>query len=111
MQDASEEQVEVSSSNERSVPLKELEGETFEEAVAKLGQPQQDVMFDLSEGVTEFRIELLNTFGEEFKQGKSVMIREVTWVDNDHFITLWFHQAEATWSAVSVSRWHKDTEF
>jgi hypothetical protein len=92
----------------RPIRLEELKERTKEEVVMLYGEPSVHTSFDLKDGVSEFRISLLNTYPpSEY----SKRIEEYTWAyGSDEMITAWF-EAETNGKPVSTLVWEKGAEF
>lgn len=91
--------------------IDKFHGLKYEEVTNKLGQPDTSETFRMEDDLSEFRIELLNTYPLDKVENRKVVIREETWNDGDYRSTLWFSQAGNDWKVISGLRWHKDTDF
>lgn len=65
----------------------------------------------LEERVAEFHIALQNTYPMTEPQNARVQIQELTWVNADCRLTLWFHLRDGAWQAFENLRWPRDAEF
>jgi hypothetical protein len=86
-------------------------GQSRTQVVAKLGEPQRDEKFRMSNASGEFRIELQNTYPLNNPANANVEIEEMTWRDGDFWITLWLHQANGQWVVLDSCRWDKNVAF
>ncbi len=91
--------------------LPTYQGQSRAKVVGKLGKPQSDVKFAMSEAVGEFRIELQNTYPLTNPANAGIQIEEMTWKDGDFWITLWLHQVNGQWLVLDSCRWHKSVRF
>ncbi|MGC1504778.1 MAG: hypothetical protein WA782_11655 [Sulfitobacter sp.] len=100
---------EQSSANKGNITMEEIEkhrGETYSDAVARLGAPREEVEFELEWEQREFRIELRNFFDRETIENEVQNIRESTWALSDRQnLTIWFHQKDASWQHLLAKTW------
>ena len=84
-------------------------------AINELGEPLDDYTFTTN-GLPEFRIELLNIF----PPSDSIYIRELTWNTSDDAqvtdggifrLTVWYAQKDGVWQPVYFLRWDTFTQF
>lgn len=77
--------------------------------------PLTDSTFILGKGdglISEFRINLRNTFTEKEIENRDIIIREVTWSSNkDENLTIWYEKKQHQWILVDHLIWHKDALF
>lgn len=91
------------------IETSEFNGRSLNEAHQLVGAPVSTDEFVLGEGVTEFRVGLLNLFSLE-KDGQRI-IREETWTDADCRLTLWSVQNGDIWSVRHGLIWPAEAEF
>jgi hypothetical protein len=87
-------------------------GKAISQAKDQLGAPASEESFEMSPGVSEFRIELRNHFSEEDLAGGGPELREVTWaVSGDENLTVWFQEQDGQWLGVHEMRWPSGADF
>jgi hypothetical protein len=88
----------------------ELNGLTYDAAVKRLGPAPRDDIFPLSmDGMTEFRIEILNYYELPKEAGRP--IREVQWRVKECNLAIWFADDGEGWVSFDNVRWDDNTEF
>lgn len=92
-------------------PVVKHHGKTVAEVLEELGPPASDTTFPMSKAYGEFRVGLLNVYPDVSGVHADVMIRECTWDQGWHRLTLWFHKEGDEWRVLDSCRWHKDLQF
>jgi hypothetical protein len=88
----------------------ELNGLSYDAAVKRLGPALRDDIFPLSmDGMTEFRIEILNYYELPKEAGRP--IREVQWRVKECNLAIWFADDGEGWVSFDNVRWDDNTEF
>lgn len=84
-----------------------------EQTMAKFGKPVSRDEFDLSQPLSEFRIEILNYIPEKDRYSSSIKFRELTWnyVETDNMITLWYQNKGDKWVCIDYAVWNKNAAF
>src|SRR5690606_31364492 len=86
-------------------------GKSVAAVLEDLGPPDGGTTFPMSEAIGEFRVELHNVYPDVSGRHAEVMIRECTWHQGWHRLTLWFHKEGDEWRVLDSCRWHKDLRF
>lgn len=87
-------------------------GKTFLEAQDKLGAFFNEDIFTMKDAIiTEFRGNLEVLFPQSIPENSLIQIKEVSWKQEDGFLTLWFRNQESTWVVVDAYYWNKEAEF
>ena len=88
-------------------------GKTEQYVIGAIGQPERNEQFNMpSQGtLDEFRIQLHNTYPPNSPTNANVLIRELTWIDGEYFITVWFHKPKGKWIVIDTCKWHRDVRF
>lgn len=88
-----------------------LKNKPLEEAIAIAGPSDEATEFYMSDSLSEFRIELLNSFKRKDYLHKRIQIKEVTWYNGEKNITVWYQEENFSWRFITMSVWNKDAEF
>lgn len=99
---------------EKNINLNQIQQIPVNTLVSKY-PPLTDSTFILGKGdglISEFRINLRNTFTEKEIENRDIIIREVTWSSNkDENLTIWYEKKQHQWILVDHLIWHKDALF
>ena len=88
-----------------------LHGQTYASLMKQLGNPSFEYSFTMDKRLSEFQIELHNTYPPESPNNPTVEIRECTWEYSRHRLTVWFHKMNGKWLALNTSRYKNDVVF
>ena len=87
-------------------------GQTQASVSSEMGPADTETEFEMTEGLREFRIELLNILPQSNPKNRGVVIKEMTWTGLDvGNKTIWFQKIDGEWTAIHEMTWHPDTEF
>lgn len=83
-----------------------------DQAQSKFGKPLKIEDFNLSQPLTEFRIELYNHIPERDRNSAKIKFRELTWgYDKNNNLTAWYQLKNEEWIFLNYSIWPKDAVF
>lgn len=91
--------------------LIELHGLPLTNILEDFGRPIEEELFLMEDGITEFRVELLNIYPPENPDNNNVEIKELSWNQGEFIITLWFHKKNHDWVVVDSRKWYEDVDF
>lgn len=87
-------------------------GKSFLEAQDKLGAFKNEETFNMKDVIiTEFRGNLEVLFPRTITENGLIKIKEVSWEQEDFFLTLWFEKRKNTWMVIDALYWNKEAEF
>ncbi len=87
-------------------------GKTLQEAKQILSEPVKEESFSMGDVViNEFRGNLDVLLPRSISENNSIKVKEVYWLNDDCYLTIWFKQTGNKWIAIDTVYWHKNTDF
>lgn len=88
------------------------ERSSMDQAIKKFGPPAKKDSFDMSQGIPEFRIGLMNVINKSDYTNKPLIIQELTWeTGKDTLTTIWFKKEKEVWLQVDSLVYSKNEHF
>jgi len=95
--------------------LTDLHGKTESEVVVVMGQPdfRQDITLHAGETLSEFIIEVHNTYPPDDPSIEGTIIRHLQWERNGYSEAVFLHQSssDGEWVVLESMKWSNDVEF
>jgi hypothetical protein len=89
-----------------------LHGRSMGAVVAVLGEPARQSEFSMGPGrLTEFQIELYNTYPPNHPKTAGVRIKELHWDWPRYHVAVWMHLVNGEWIVLDTCRWQEGVVF
>ena len=93
-----------------------VRGTTMTELTARYGEPTRTHTFEPYDGMSEFRIEIGNTYRPGSDRAKGVTITEHTYEESQTggsktFFTIWYHRPEGEWVGLQAVSYSDGVDF